>query len=195
MATNVPPFNLGEIVEGLKVVIMEERIGGVGEGNVDVDRLMRIIPGPDFPTGGVIVPHGSELEYPGIRDLYTNGMGSIMMRGEAHIEEGDEPRTKSKTKKRKTVAGAKKKIIITSLPYQVCKASLLTKIAGLVNAGTVVGISDLRDESDRDGIRVVITVKNTASPRVVLNNLYVVASERDRRGQCIGIFELAQTLR
>ena len=187
MATNVPPFNLGELVDALKEIIMVERLPANANANaidnvVTVERLIQLIPGPDFPTGGLIVPSGSDLEYGGVRDLYENGMGSIMMRGEAHIEEGDADAAKTRTKaakaktktktKTKTKGSRSKKIIITSLPYQVCKSSLLEKIASLVNSGDIVGISDLRDESDRDGIRIVVTVKNVASPRVVLNNLY-----------------------
>ncbi|BCX12246.1 MAG: DNA gyrase subunit A [Thermosynechococcus sp.] len=147
MATNIPPHNLGELVDGLVALIHNPEMS---------DReLMRYIPGPDFPTGGHILGQG------GIEEAYTTGRGSITLRAVATIEtleaSGRQPR---------------EAIIITELPYQTNKAALMEKIAELVNEKKIEGIADLRDESDRDGIRVVIELKRDAYPRVVLNNLY-----------------------
>ncbi|MGK7873405.1 MAG: DNA topoisomerase (ATP-hydrolyzing) subunit A [Xenococcaceae cyanobacterium] len=147
MATNIPPHNLGELIDGVVALIHNPEI-------TDTE-LMRYIPGPDFPTGGQILGRS------GIRDAYITGRGSITMRGVAEIE---------------TLEGRghsdKEAIIITQLPYQTNKASLIEKIAELVNDKRIEGISDIRDESDRDGMRVVIELKRDAYPRVVLNNLY-----------------------
>lgn len=147
MATNIPPHNLGEIIDGLVALIHNPEI-------TDLE-LMQYIPGPDFPTGGQILGKAT------IREAYTTGRGSITMRGVASIE---------------TIEHAgrpdKEAIIITELPYQTNKAALIEKIAELVNDKRLEGISDIRDESDRDGMRVVIELKRDAYPRVVLNNLY-----------------------
>jgi DNA gyrase subunit A len=147
MATNIPPHNLGEIVDGLMAMIHNPDI-------TDIE-LMQYIPGPDFPTGGII--NGKT----GIREAYTTGRGSIVMRGVASFE----------TLERRG-APDREAIIITELPYQTNKAALIEKIAELVNDKKLEGISDIRDESDRDGMRVVIELKRDAYPRVVLNNIY-----------------------
>lgn len=147
MATNIPPHNLGEIIDGLMALIHNPDI-------TDIE-LMQFIPGPDFPTGGVI--NGKT----GIREAYTTGRGSIVMRGVASIE----------TLERRG-APDREAIIVTELPYQTNKAALIEKIAELVNDKKLEGISDIRDESDREGMRIVIELKRDAYPRVVVNNLY-----------------------
>ncbi|MDJ0688310.1 MAG: DNA gyrase subunit A [Xenococcaceae cyanobacterium MO_188.B32] len=147
MATNIPPHNLGELIDGVVALIHNPEIS---------DReLMRYIPGPDFPTGGQILGRS------GIKDAYTTGRGSITMRGVAEIETIQQRGRQEK-----------EAIIITQLPYQTNKASLIEKIAELVNDKRIDGISDIRDESDRNGMRIVIELKRDAYPRVVLNNLY-----------------------
>ncbi|MEL7034983.1 MAG: DNA topoisomerase (ATP-hydrolyzing) subunit A [Cyanobacteria bacterium J06592_8] len=148
MATNVPPHNLGEIVDGL--------IALINNSDLSDQALMEIIPAPDFPTGGEIVSSN------GIAEAYTQGRGSIVMRGVASIEQVPT------AQRRRT----KTAIVVTELPFQVNKAGWIEKIASLVNAGRLDGISDIRDESDRDGIRVVIELKREASPQVVLHHLY-----------------------
>nr|MDJ0650639.1 DNA gyrase subunit A [Xenococcaceae cyanobacterium MO_188.B19] len=147
MATNIPPHNLGELINGAIAIIQNPEI-------TDLE-LMHHIPGPDFPTGGQILGRS------GIKDAYTTGRGSITMRGVADIET-IHPRGRQE----------KEAIIITQLPYQTNKASLIEKIADLVNDKKIDGISDIRDESDRTGMRIVIELKRDAYPRVVLNNLY-----------------------
>jgi DNA gyrase subunit A len=145
MATNIPPHNLTEVVDGL--------IRLIENPEVTVRELMRQIPGPDFPTAGSI--HGTD----GIRSAYETGRGSIQVRARANIE----------TRKR---GGEKQSIVITEIPYQVNKARLLERIADLVREKKVEGISDLRDESDREGIRVVVELKRGEVPEVILNTLY-----------------------
>ncbi|XZN92868.1 MAG: DNA gyrase subunit A [Microcoleus sp.] len=147
MATNIPPHNLGEIIDGLVALIHNPEI-------TDLE-LMQYIPGPDFPTGGQILGKAT------IREAYTTGRGSITMRGVASIETIEHVGRPDK-----------EAIIITELPYQTNKAALIEKIAELVNDKRLEGISDIRDESDRDGMRIVIELKRDAYPRVVLNNLY-----------------------
>ncbi|NJK38421.1 MAG: DNA topoisomerase (ATP-hydrolyzing) subunit A [Oscillatoriales cyanobacterium RM2_1_1] len=147
MATNIPPHNLGELVDGLVALIHNPELG-------DTD-LMQYIPGPDFPTGGQILGRS------GIRDAYLQGQGSITMRGVAEIETIEQRGRPDR-----------EAIIITQLPYQTNKAALVEKIAELVNDKKIDGISDIRDESDRDGMRVVVELRRDAYPRVVLNNLY-----------------------
>ncbi|MFQ3617262.1 MAG: DNA gyrase subunit A [Cyanobacteriota bacterium] len=147
MATNIPPHNLGELLDGLVALIANP--------NMTDDELMQIIPGPDFPTGGII------LGTSGIREAYATGRGSITMRGVATIE----------TIERRG-APDREAIIITELPYQTNKAALIEKIAEMVNERRLEGIADIRDESDRDGMRIVIELRRDAYPRVVLNNLY-----------------------
>lgn len=148
MATNIPPHNLGEIVDGL--------IALVEHPDLSDKKLLELIPGPDFPTGGEII------ETSGIWDAYTTGRGSIPVRGIAQIEEIPAGRGRH----RRTA------IVITELPFQVNKAGWIEKVADLVTQGRLEGISDLRDESDRDGIRVVIELKREANPHKLLNLLY-----------------------
>ena len=147
MATNIPPHNLGELIDGLVALIHNPEITDT--------QLMQYIPGPDFPTGGLI------LGTSGIREAYTTGRGSITMRGIAEIETIEQRGRPER-----------EAIIITELPYQTNKAALIEKIAEMVNEKRLEGIADIRDESDRDGMRVVIELKRDAYPRVVLNNLY-----------------------
>jgi DNA gyrase subunit A len=147
MATNIPPHNLGELIEGAIALIQNPDISDL--------ELMQYIKGPDFPTGGQIIGRA------GIKEAYTTGRGSITMRGVAEIE----------TLQQRGRA-EKEAIIITQLPYQTNKSSLIEKIAELVNDKKIDGISDIRDESDRTGMRIVIELKRDAYPRVVLNNLY-----------------------
>ncbi|MGK7933836.1 MAG: DNA topoisomerase (ATP-hydrolyzing) subunit A [Microcystaceae cyanobacterium] len=147
MATNIPPHNLGELIDGAIALIENPEL-------TETD-LIKIIPGPDFPTGGQI------LGRRGIKDAYTNGRGSITMRGVANIE------TIQQRGRQEREA-----IIVTELPYQTNKAALIEKIAELVNDKRLDGIADIRDESDREGMRIVIELKRDAYPRVVLNNLY-----------------------
>jgi len=143
MATNIPPHNLGEVIDGL-VVLLEDP-------ETNIKDLMGIIKGPDFPTGGII--HGTE----GILQAYNDGKGLIKIRARARIE-------------REYRGG--ENIIITELPYQVNKARLIEKIAELVREKKITGISEIRDESDRDGIRVVLELKRGEVAEVILNNLY-----------------------
>ena len=147
MATNIPPHNLGELVDGAIALIQNPDITNA--------ELNKIIPGPDFPTGGQI------LGTSGIKEAYTSGRGSITMRGVASIETIQHRGRPDR-----------EAIIVTQLPYQTNKAGLVEKIAELVNDKKIEGISDIRDESDRDGMRIVIELKRDAYPRVVLNNLY-----------------------
>jgi DNA gyrase subunit A len=147
MATNIPPHNLGELVDGLTALIQNPEITD-GE-------LMRIIPGPDFPTGAKV------LGTSGIREAYTSGRGSITMRAVATFETIEQKGRPDR-----------EAIIVTELPYQTNKAALIEKIAELVNDKKLEGIVDIRDESDRDGMRIVIELKRDAYPQVVLNNLY-----------------------
>ncbi|MDZ8090008.1 MAG: DNA gyrase subunit A [Nostoc sp. DedQUE12b] len=148
MATNVPPHNLGEVVDGL--------IALIDNPDLPDEKLFELIPGPDFPTGGEIVGEA------GIREAYSTGKGGILLRGVATLEEIPAARGS----KRRTA------IIITELPYQVNKAAWIEKVADLVNQGRLQGISDLRDESDREGMRVVIELKRDTNPQEVLQNLY-----------------------
>jgi DNA gyrase subunit A len=147
MATNIPPHNLTELIDGLLALIanpeLEERA------------LLAIIPGPDFPTGGQI------LGRRGIRETYTTGRGSVTMRGVANIET-----IEAKGRPDRDA------VIITELPYQTNKAALIERIAELVNDKKLEGIADIRDESDRDGMRIVIELRRDAYPQVVLNNLF-----------------------
>ncbi|MFM5887305.1 MAG: DNA gyrase subunit A [Dolichospermum sp.] len=147
MATNIPPHNLGELIDGLVALIHNPEITDI--------QLMQYIHGPDFPTGAQI------LGTSGIKDAYTTGRGAITMRGVANIETIEQRNRPDR-----------EAIIITELPYQTNKAALIEKIAELVNDKKIEGIADIRDESDRDGMRIVIELKRDAYPRVVLNNLY-----------------------
>jgi DNA gyrase subunit A len=143
MATNIPPHNLGEVVDACLALIRDP--------GLSLDDLLAIVPGPDFPTGGII------LGRIGIRGAYQLGRGSIVMRGKVHIE---------------TIRKEREAIIITEIPYQVNKASMVEKIGELVREKKIEGIAELRDESDRDGYRVVIELKRDAMADVVLNQLY-----------------------
>ena len=143
MATNIPPHNLGEIVDACLAMIDNPEIG--------LDELLDIVPGPDFPTGGEIIGRT------GARNALMTGRGSVIMRGKAAIED---------------IRKDREAIIITAIPYQVNKAGLVERIAELVREKRIEGISDLRDESDRDGMRVVVELKRDASADVVLNQLY-----------------------
>jgi DNA gyrase subunit A len=143
MATNIPPHNLGEVIDAAIALI--ENPG------LSIDELIRIVPGPDFPTGGMI------LGRQGIRAAYHLGRGSIVMRGKVEME---------------TIRRDREAIVITEIPYQVNKASMVERIAELVREKRIEGVADLRDESDRDGYRVVIELKRDATPDVVLNQLY-----------------------
>lgn len=153
MATNIPPHNLGEIIDGLTALI--------DNADVSIDELMQHIKGPDFPTGANI------MGMAGIVQAYKTGRGSIRMRGKSYIEH-----TKS----------GKPRIIITEIPYQVNKARMIEKIADLVREKTIEGVTDLRDESDRRGIRVVIELKKDASPHVIMNLLYKHTQLQDTFG-------------
>jgi len=147
LATNIPPHNLGELINGLKSII--------NNPSIEDRELFEIIKGPDFPTGGQI------LGRDGIRETFKTGRGSITMRGVANIEQ-----IKSSGRAEKDA------VIITELPFQTNKAALIERIADLVNEKKLEGISDIRDESDRDGMRIVIELKRDAYPQVVLNNLF-----------------------
>ena len=148
MATNIPPHNLSEIVDG--------SIALIDNPNLSDEKLFALIPGPDFPTGGEIV------ETEGIRAAYTTGRGSIQVRGVAKIEEVQGGRGRRR----------RSAIVVTELPYQVNKAGWIEKVAALCNQSKIEGISDIRDESDRSGMRVVIELKREADPETVLGNLY-----------------------
>jgi len=147
MATNIPPHNLTELIDGLLALIADP--------DLDERQLLALIPGPDFPTGGQI------LGRRGIRDTYTTGRGSVTMRGVANIET-----IEAKGRPDRDA------VIITELPYQTNKAALIERIAELVNDKKLEGIADIRDESDRDGMRIVIELRRDAYPQVVLNNLF-----------------------
>ena len=152
MATNIPPHNLGEVIDGVEMLI--------DNPEVTVKELMTVIKGPDFPTSGII--KGTE----GIREAYETGRGRVIVRAKAEIEEEK----------------GRQKIIVTEIPYQVNKAKLVENIADLVKDKKIVGISDLRDESDRDGMRIVIEIKKDANANVILNQLYKHTKMQDTFG-------------
>ena len=143
MATNIPPHNLGEIIDGCVALI--------DDPGITLDALIEIVPGPDFPTAASILGRG------GIRQAYETGRGSVIMRAKSSVE---------------TLRKEREALIFTEIPYQVNKATLIEKIAELVRDKRVEGVSDLRDESDRDGMRIVVELKRDAMPDVVLNQLY-----------------------
>jgi DNA gyrase subunit A len=143
MATNIPPHNLGETVDACLALIDDPALG--------IDELIKIIPGPDFPTGGIILGHQ------GIRAAYHLGRGSIVMRGKVAFE---------------TIRKEREAIIVSEIPYQINKASLVERIGELVKEKKIEGIADLSDQSNRDGIRIVVELKRDAVPEVVLNQLY-----------------------
>ena len=154
MATNIPPHNLTEVINGCIQIL--------DNPNISIDELLAFIPGPDFPTAAII--HGNS----GIRDGYKTGRGRVVMRAKTHFEEADK--------------GKREVIIIDELPYQVNKKNLLEKIAELVSDKKLEGVSDLRDESDKSGMRVVIELKRGEIPDVVLNNLYKQTQLQDSFG-------------
>ena len=153
MATNIPPHNLGEVIDAY-VAMIENR-------DISVEELMAYIPGPDFPTGATIMGTA------GIRQAYPTGRPNILLRAKADIEE---------------MHGGKSRIIVTEIPYQVNKARLVEKIAELVHDKRVEGISDLRDESDRNGMRIVIELKKDVNANVILNQLYKHTQMQDTFG-------------
>lgn len=144
MATNIPPHNLGEVVDGLIALIKNP--------SITIEKLMKNIIAPDFPTGGII------YGYAGVKEAFLTGRGRIIVRAKANIE---------------TQKSGREHIVITELPYQVNKANLIEKIADLVHSGKINDISNIRDESDRDGMRVVIELKKDAQPPIILNQLFV----------------------
>jgi len=143
MATNIPPHNLGEVIDGLVALIENPKL--------KPEDLMKYVKAPDFPTAGII------YGFDGVRDAYTTGRGRIIIRAKANIE---------------TLKNERENIVITEIPYQVNKSSMIERIADLVRDGTIVGISNIRDESDRDGLRVVIEMKRDGQPAVTLNQLF-----------------------
>ncbi|EKE77610.1 DNA gyrase subunit A [Oceanibaculum indicum P24] len=143
MATNIPPHNLGEVIDACCAY--------VDDPSISMEGLMQHVPGPDFPTGGIIM--GKR----GIHEAYSTGRGSVVMRGRVAVEE---------------IRKDREALVISEIPYQVNKARLIERIAEVVNAKIVEGISDIRDESDRDGVRVVVEIKRDAQADVVLNQLY-----------------------
>nr|WP_114948723.1 DNA gyrase subunit A [Microvirga calopogonii] len=143
MATNMPPHNLGEVINGCLAFIDND--------DISTEELIEIIPGPDFPTGALILGRA------GVKSAYTTGRGSIVMRAKSEVEE---------------IRKDREALIFTEIPYQVNKASLIEKIAELVREKKIEGIADLRDESDRDGMRIVVEIKRDAMADVVLNQLY-----------------------
>lgn len=153
MATNIPPHNLGEVIDGL--------IALIDDPDIDIKGLMNYIKGPDFPTGAII--QGRD----GIKDAYVTGRGRIRVRAKHQIEQ---------------MANGKNRILITELPYQVNKARLIEKIAELVRDKRVDGITDLRDESDKSGMRIVIEVRRDADPHVIMNRLYKHSQLEDTFG-------------
>ena len=148
MATNIPPHNLNEVVDG--VVALSKN------PDITTEELMEYVKGPDFPTGGLILGRG------GIREAYETGTGSIAIRSKCHIEERGEH--------------GLKRIVVDEVPYGVNKANMIENMAGLVRDKVIDGITDIRDESNKDGIRVVIEVRRDAIPEVLLNQLYKMTS-------------------
>lgn len=153
MATNIPPHNLGEVIDGVVALI--------DNPDISIEELMDYIKGPDFPTGGIIL--GRE----GIKKAYATGKGRIVTRAKTHIEE---------------ISGNRSRIIVNEIPYQVNKAKLIERIAELVKDKRIEGISDIRDESDRHGMRIVIDLKRDVNPNVVLNYLFKHTQMQDTFG-------------
>jgi DNA gyrase subunit A len=143
MATNIPPHNLLELIEATQLVL-EDR-------TVSIDDIMKVMPGPDFPTGGVI------CGYRGIKEAYHTGRGKLTLRAEMRVEE---------------MPNNRQQIIVDEVPYNVNKARLIERIADLINAKTITGVSDIRDESDKDGLRIVLELKRGEIPDVIINQLY-----------------------
>jgi DNA gyrase subunit A len=143
MATNIPPHNLGELIEAILLVL--------GDRNVTIDEIMKAMPGPDFPTGGVI------CGYRGIKEAYHTGRGKLMLRASMRVEEGQNGR---------------QSIIVDEIPYNVNKSRLIEQIAGLINEKVILGLSDIRDESDKEGLRIALELKRGEIPDVSINQLY-----------------------
>src|SRR5579863_4128373 len=143
MATNIPPHNLGELIDAT-LLVLENRM-------TTIDEIMKVMPGPDFPTGGVI------CGYRGIKEAYHTGRGKIMLRALMRVEDGP---------------NNKQTIIIDEIPYNINKSRLIERIAGLINEKTITGLSDIRDDSDKDGMRIVLEVKRGEIPDVIINQLY-----------------------
>ncbi|MBS1913182.1 MAG: DNA gyrase subunit A [Bacteroidetes bacterium] len=158
MATNIPPHNLGEVVDGL--------VSMIDDPNVTVDELMKHVKAPDFPTGGII------YGYDGVAEAYRTGRGRVVMRAKVATE---------------VLKSGKEQLVVSELPYQVNKATLIEKIADLVREKKLEDIANIRDESDRDGLRIVIELKRDAAPEVVMNNLYKHTSLQ----QTFGVIMLA----
>jgi DNA gyrase subunit A len=144
MATNIPPHNLGELTSATLLVLENPA--------TTIDQIIEVMPAPDFPTGGVI------CGFRGIREAYNTGRGSILLRGVIHVEDQD--------------GGERQRLVIDEIPYSVSKGDLVIKIADLVNEKTLSGVSDMRDESDKDGMRIVIELKKNEIPDVTINQLY-----------------------
>lgn len=145
MATNIPPHNLNELAAATLLLL--------DDVTTSIDDLMKVLPGPDFPTGGII------CGYRGIHEAYHTGRGKVLLRGVLHVEEMDE-------------ASGKMRLVIDEIPYNVNKSRLIERIAELINDKTITGISDLRDESDKDGMRIVIELKRGEITEVIINQLY-----------------------
>jgi DNA gyrase subunit A len=143
MATNIPPHNLGELIEATLLVL--------GDRNASIDEIMKVMPGPDFPTGGVI------CGYRGIKEAYHTGRGKLMLRASMRVEEGQ---------------NGKQAIIVDEIPYNVNKSRLIEQIAQLINDKVITGLSDIRDESDKDGLRIFLELKRGEIPDVSINQLY-----------------------
>ncbi len=158
MATNIPPHNLGEVIDAIVTII--------DEPDINTEKIMKIIKGPDFPTGGLIVGKT------GIREAYSTGRGIVRMRAKAQIEH---------------LQNGRERIVVTELPYQVNKARLIEKIAALVRDKVIEGISELRDESDRTGMRIVMELKRDAPSNIILNLLY----KHSQMQESFGIINLA----
>lgn len=143
MATNIPPHNLNELIEATKLLL--------GDRNTSIDDIMKVMPGPDFPTGGVI------CGYRGIKEAYHTGRGKLMLRGLLRVEDGPKE---------------KQSIVVDEIPYNVNKSRLIEQIAELINNKVITGLSDIRDESDKDGLRIVLDLKRGEIPDVIINQLY-----------------------
>jgi DNA gyrase subunit A len=145
MATNIPPHNLKELIRATELVIDDPK--------VSIEQILEVMPGPDFPTGGMI------CGYRGIREAYHTGRGKVILRAVLHVEDQEK-------------GGERKRIVVDQIPYNVNKATLIQKVAHLVNEKTITSISDLRDESDKDGMRIVFDLKRGEIPDVTINQLY-----------------------
>jgi len=145
MATNIPPHNLGELIKATELVIDDPK--------VSIEEIQEVMPGPDFPTGGII------CGYRGIKEAYHTGRGKVILRAVVRVEQQDK-------------AGDRERIVVDEIPYNVNKSTLIKKIAFLINEKTITGISDIRDESDKDGMRIVLELKRSEIPDVIINQLY-----------------------